>query len=346
MDDATPLLAYGYTRTQAVWLRLVMLHAGVFLRRQYLAFPRTRISGSVDQRLLRRLLNQGHARQLPYHGRERLYHIYARPLYAAIGHEHLRHRRRMAPWLTAVHLLLLDFIIAEPGEYLESEELKVRRFIELGVSRDALPHRVYRSARVPTKTTTRYFVEPYLIAIHERRARFIIPDLSPRSAAPMREFLLRYGALLEKIADVEVVYVTPRAESADTAERLYRRFASGHDQTDLPTIELLDELFRVRASLEERAYGRLTREALDRYEVWAGRLSGHEYDELYQTWRQGGVIALTRARHISAGSSPSTGFRHFRLPWRYYCFRSSPQRSRPVSAGRARRQSLCKTQQN
>ena len=71
------LMAFGYSRREAAWLEQVILHAGVFLRRQYLEFIGHRRRGAVDQRLPTRLATAGDVRVWPYHRKERLYHVTA-----------------------------------------------------------------------------------------------------------------------------------------------------------------------------------------------------------------------------------------------------------------------------
>src|SRR6266508_1083959 len=102
-----------YPERETAWLEHVVLHAGVFLRRQYLAFIGHRGRGAVDQRFLVRLAALGHATVLPYHHRECVFHLTSKPLYEWFNHADLRHRRPLAPHRLAQKLMLLDATLHE-----------------------------------------------------------------------------------------------------------------------------------------------------------------------------------------------------------------------------------------
>src|SRR5689334_23975110 len=86
---------FGYTSRQAAFLALVARHGGYFLRRQYVAFT-GQSHGLATVRFLRRLVERRHARTLSTLDGA-VFHLSARPLYAALGEEHNRNRRR-ADW--------------------------------------------------------------------------------------------------------------------------------------------------------------------------------------------------------------------------------------------------------
>lgn len=68
-----------YTERELACLERVVLHAGVFLRRQYLTCIGDRGRGAVDQRFLSRLIGFRHATVLPYHRRECVFHLTSKP---------------------------------------------------------------------------------------------------------------------------------------------------------------------------------------------------------------------------------------------------------------------------
>jgi hypothetical protein len=76
----------GYTPRQAQFLVLVALHGGYFLRRQYVAFTGTP-HGQATVRFLDHAVTREHVHVLPYGRQGHVFHLYARPLYAAIGEE-------------------------------------------------------------------------------------------------------------------------------------------------------------------------------------------------------------------------------------------------------------------
>ena len=86
-DRARVLEEFGYTARQAHFLTLVALHGGYFLRRQYVAFT-GRAHGQATVRFIAKAVAREHIRVLPYGRQGHLFHVCARPLYAAIGEEH------------------------------------------------------------------------------------------------------------------------------------------------------------------------------------------------------------------------------------------------------------------
>ena len=107
------LQGFGYTARQAQFLGLVALHGGYFLRRQYVTFTR-RGHGQAAVRFLVRTTAREHVRAVPYGRHGHVFHLCARPIYAAIGEEHNRNRR-IAEWDAVMRkLMTLDFVLAKP----------------------------------------------------------------------------------------------------------------------------------------------------------------------------------------------------------------------------------------
>ena len=113
-ETASVLEAFGYTTRQAQFLALVAVHGGYFLRRQFVAFTRGS-HGLATVRFLDRAVTRGDIRSLPYGRQGRVFHVCARPLYAALGEEHNRNRR-VAEWDAVTRkLMTLDFVLAHPN---------------------------------------------------------------------------------------------------------------------------------------------------------------------------------------------------------------------------------------
>lgn len=334
-----PLLALGYTPRQAQWLQHVMTFAGAFLRRQFVAHLAMRKSGGHDQRLLSQLVERRHAIAVPYHGNERIYHVRSRSLYAAIGAEHSRLRRALRPLQTLQGLLVLDYLTLEPGTYLASEtEKRTCLTRQFGVPAEQLPGRVYTSALDATKTTRHDFVERYPIGLCDEGLRIVVPDLAPQRAAIFQAFLADYRAVLQTVPRVEIVYLTGRRERATTAERLYRNACVRAARAVSPDdIEALHAYFETRRALDEHAYGRLSKGALDRHQEDVRRFADARYADLYPHWLRGGIVALTRAAHAEPLTASRSTFRHVALPWRYYDLGvPSAMAARPTAGRRER----------
>jgi hypothetical protein len=116
---------WGYGPRQAAFLALVMLHGGYFVRRQIDRFLHCK-DGGVATAFLRELVCRRHARLAVYRRRTRVYHVSARPLYAAIGEEHNRNRRAVAPAETARKVMTVDLVLhTQPAQFLATEREKV-----------------------------------------------------------------------------------------------------------------------------------------------------------------------------------------------------------------------------
>ena len=164
----------GWTGRDAAWLGLVCLHSGVFLRSQY-AIHR-HCHQTTGLRFVQRLINAGAARQQPLApdrgtASEQLCHVTSRPLYRALGIEHVRHRRTGSPGLLFRRLLSLDYVIDHPRlPWLPTEQEKVAHFTGLGVPLADLPQTVFKGAVAPT---VRYFTKKLPITADDRSSTFV-----------------------------------------------------------------------------------------------------------------------------------------------------------------------------
>src|SRR4029453_1680503 len=121
------------------FLTLVALHGGYFLRRQYVKFTSAG-HGLAAVRFLNKMSAHGHVRQLPCGRHGAMFHLCARPVYAALGQEHNRNRRP-AEWIAVVRkLMTLDFVLTKPtAQFWATEEDKSALLRELGVDERKWP---------------------------------------------------------------------------------------------------------------------------------------------------------------------------------------------------------------
>ena len=164
----------GWRGRHAAWLTLVCLHSGVFLRSQYRAYHRC--SEPTARRFVDRVLAAGVGREHPISpdlgaASEHLCHLYARPLYRALGIEHVRHRRTQSPGLLFRRLLSLDYVIDHPAlPWLPTETEKVAHFTGGDIPLTDLPRRTYKGAVAPT---VRYFPIKLPVAADETSTTFV-----------------------------------------------------------------------------------------------------------------------------------------------------------------------------
>ncbi len=99
--------------------------------------------------------------------------IVARPVYRALGAEHIRHRRAASHGLVVRRLLSLDYVLDHAARpWLVTEEEKVTALTAAGVPEAVLPRRVYEGHQ-PGTGQTRYFVHKLPVALDTDRATFV-----------------------------------------------------------------------------------------------------------------------------------------------------------------------------
>lgn len=313
------LVKFGYTPREAEWLHHVLVHAGAFLRRQYLSWIGDRKRGAVDQRLLAGLLRREHATAWPYHRREMVYHLTNKALYAAIDAPDLRHRRPLPPYRLAQKLMLLDLTIREPEHrWLATETDKVRFFLDSGVPVTCLPQRVYQSGSA-LPNTTRHFVDRFPILIdREGRVGLVYPDFSGHGD-PFAQFLEDHARLFERQPNAEVVYLTSRDGAAERAEVLFRRQFGLAAQPDHALAAEFLEYCGLRQAYETSQYGAFGSGEWARFDAARRRFSGMDYENLYRTFVTAGPTPALVALHARTERPAAITFRHVALPHRYYC---------------------------
>lgn len=207
-DRVAGLAELGWTGRDAEWLALVCLHSGVFLRSQFLSF-----CGQTDQAIVRRFLKRcnGIAVEQPWNGtRRRLCRIASRPVYRALGAEHVRHRREAGPRVLLRRLLSLDYVLDHAQEpWLATEVEKVAALTGEGIPASALPQRRYTGKK--SGATTRYFAHKLPIALEAALATFVFvqaEDETPRAVRTWGEqHAPLWSALRESGRAVTVVVV-------------------------------------------------------------------------------------------------------------------------------------------
>src|SRR5881396_3564849 len=92
----------------------------------------------------------------------KVYHLFARNLYEAIGKDNVRFRRKHSTEYIRTRVAALDFILGRlDWKFLESESEKVRLFTEqLGIDKKYLPSKRYYGG-VHERFTDRYFVDKF-----------------------------------------------------------------------------------------------------------------------------------------------------------------------------------------
>jgi len=299
----------GYGEREAQFLCLAALQGGYFLRRQYAEFLGTQDGGTITQ-LIEKILDKNHAEVATYRANMHMYHLSARPFYAALGQENNRNRRRKEPLTIKAKLMGLDFVLAnQQHEYLATEHEKLDFFeTTLNINRRDLPAKRYASNG---QVTERYFVEKFpLFLAHnfqELRAaspHFAFVDPGQSSVLAFETFLNRYRRLFTRLREFTVVYVAGTDRLFEKAGLLFERVSRGLG-VGTPAINLVQnstkilEYFEARHLFDTKQFASLDRQKLSRLRAGREAFSGPEMEALYGRWKQGSPAIFTDDSNVN-----------------------------------------------
>jgi hypothetical protein len=288
------LRGFGYTEDEARFLYLVATHSGYFSARQYLGFTGAK-SGEKSMAFSQKVLGKGHATARLLLRNGRVYHLYSRRIYRAIGRENLRNRREHSVEHIRTKLAILDFVLAHLGyRYLETESEKVTYFCkDLGINRSALPAKRYSGA-IRERTTDRYFVDKFpLFFVPESSSPSVVTfsfvDPGLLSLASFETHLLAYGSLFSAVPQVNLVYIATRPTHFKAARELFLTMAPRTTNPD-PGVDGL-RYFHYRHLWETKQYGKLTADQVEFLNQATKRFESPPTNLRYQQWLSGQITA-------------------------------------------------------
>lgn len=318
----------GYTEREAHFLCLAALHGGYFVRRQYCQFLR-QLAGGNAASLIEKALAAGHVTASSYASNTHLYHLGARPFYAALGQEDNRNRRTRQPSTIKNKLMGLDFVLIHPQHtYVATEQEKLEYFnAVLQIEHAALPFKRYASRG---QTTDRYFIEKYPIFLGAGQpsspvVSFCFVDEGLAGMSAFETFLNQYGRLFAALTRYDVHYVAATDHLFSHAARAFEKFtrdvlrAEPLGGSQVPRMLAHFELRRLYETQQWNAFDRakLIRLRDERHEF-----SGERWEMLYALWRNGGAPALENFLERNATHRTGSGgsFQTCRLDQNYDLF--------------------------
>ena len=315
------LASFGYGPLDRAFLELAAVHGGYFLRRQYEAFCDLK-RGRLSTHFLRRVVSRGHVRSSEYANRTEVFHVFARPVYRAIGDEDNRNRRPRPNFSIKAKLMALDFVLANRDRrFLGTESEKVQHFCgDLGIDESMLPGKTYRSRRSPGQTR-RYFVEKYPIFLAPAEGgdssavtSFCYVDEGVLSTSGFTSFLNRYRRLFVALRRFRLVYVAAEYRHFRSAQRAFDRFAESlaKPESRLPR-DAMGDYFVLRRLFETRQYHKLDKAKLDRLRDLSARFGHPKTEAAFQDWSRE-IMGNERSRPVDAA------FEFHLLPHRYDIF--------------------------
>ena len=282
------LVRLGYTSEEASFLYLVAIHSGYFTHRQFLEFSGTK-PGKHSQKFLAKLLSQKHAGYHSYQSGGRIYHVFSRTVFRAIGRDDLRTRRRHQLDYIKTRLIALDFVLSNQAyDYLETEAEKVPFFeTRMRVSGDLLPSKVYAS-KVSQSKTTRYFVDRFPLFLKDATSfnPLIVFTYVDAAFATLKGFVTHleaYRGLLRSLPRFEFIYLAPSDRFFKTAESEFSRVVLGRLRET--SREDLLRYFRLRNDWERGE--RVAAAEVVFMNAAKRQFSDKAFEPLYQRWRGG-----------------------------------------------------------
>lgn len=287
-ERVTAVGAKGYTDRQAAFLVTIMLHSGICIVRQYCEFSGI-TRGQKTQDFFATLLRCKHASAtIDAHSKTRVFHVYGRSLYEAIGEPNNRNRKPTAIGAAVERLMILDAVLASRDlNWLATEREKVAHFTRLfgtSVRPDEYPHLTFGT---PPNTTVRYFPDKLPIAVPDRDHHVFAYLINRSSPVDFRAFLQRHADLLRALRGWRLRLLIPVHLTG-----VRRAFEDAFRQELLTPLRLstVDQLrWYFEAKRTQAMGGAIDRE---RFAKASRAFDAPRYNVLYRRWVELGPRAL------------------------------------------------------
>lgn len=241
----------------------------------------------------RKVVEKKHASSKEYLRHGRVFHLFSRNLYEAIGRENVRFRRVHSTEYIRTRLIALDFILRNQSfTYLETEEQKVSFFCDqIGIDKKILPHKRYSGA-IKDKCTDRYFVDKFPMFYNpsvELASVLTFSFIDPgfESMDSFRTHLDAYLTLFTKLPQIRFYYVATRDTNFERAKKLFN--GTFQRLWNPATPRGLFDYFRTRRTWDEKNYGKLTEQDVLFINQGKERFGNPGIENLYQRWRAGEI---------------------------------------------------------
>jgi hypothetical protein len=295
-DRVSAVAAFGFSDRQARFLVRVLVHAGVFLERQYCTFSGV-VHGQKSHDFLAKLVGRGYATVITPGAlhRGRLFHVQYKPLYEAIGEPNNRHRKPAALGRMIERLMILDAVLADKHyTWLGTEQDKLAYFIlgrNTSLQKHEYPHLIFGEG---DNHTVRYFPDKLPIGVEgDGGRRHVFLYLVTRDVpADFRMFLHRHAELLRALPEWTIRLLVPRRFRKAAA--LYRYAVRDEFATPLEpsTVQELEWFFRARRGPADRLAS-----PTDLDLATANRkFSAARFRALHRRWQREGNPALWAAQ--------------------------------------------------
>jgi len=302
------LLRFGYSSKEIAFLNMVTAHSGYFVPNQFLDFTGQKKGRALNE-FTQKLIDLKHVSFHAYRNAGRVYHVFSRKLYQALGRDNVRTRRKHALEYIRTRLVTLDFVLANQSlQFLEVENQKVSFLKErFGIKHEDLPFRIYSNPG-NSKSTVRYFVDRFPMFwtgignSAECLVTFTFIDSDQPTIQPFLTHLSSYRPLLSRLTAFEFIFVAPSPRLFAQAETVFRRIIFGRDGGH--GADDLVHYFRIRRAWE--ASERVPGADVVLLKKLRRRFVGNETESLYKQWASGTLSDDNLSAHWKSRFSPST----------------------------------------
>lgn len=284
--------SFGYTAAEARFLYIVATHSGYFTTRHFLAFTGSQ-RGFRTRALAKKLSKNKHANSTDCPDYGRVYHVFSKPLYAAIGKENLRNRRTHSFDHVKTRLLGLSFILENREyDYFETETDKVEYFCEtLKVEKQFLPVRIYDGAP-GTTPSVRYFVDKFPLFLAPASGSssspvltFTYVDAGADSLDSFLTHLCAYQPLFRELREFRFVFISAAPTNFGRARAKFRSLVIA--PFEVSALGDVIRYFQVRKAWENREYVTPVASDLEFLRTSMERYQGEHFEKLFQSWKAG-----------------------------------------------------------
>jgi hypothetical protein len=293
-ESITALQQFGYTEREAKFFYIVAAHSGYFNQRQFMHYVDVAGRGPATY-FIKKAVHKQHIREhVPERGTQKIYNLFSRSVYKAIGKENSRHRKTGRYGLlekAAVRLLGLDFVLANLNQqYLEEEADKVDYLVGTQqISQELLPVKVFRGDH--GAETRHYFFENFPIFISEHLnssfVNFTYIEDDIRSLQTFTSFVHRYRPLFTSLSQrFRLIFVSNSTQTFQFAREAFVRSmkAGENGRTQQPLLRF----FWLRKMAEEKRFKELDHRDVVEWQRGLKRYSDADYENQYQRWKQTG----------------------------------------------------------
>lgn len=249
------IAAFGFTDRQTRFLMEVMLHAGVFLERQYCQFAGI-AHGQKTTNFIRGLVDRRFATPITpgkLH-RGRMFHVHYKPLWTAIREPDSRLRKRATPGRMVQRVMLLDAVLDDPSMiWLASAADKRHHFMDHLRDRFSIKDMPLLQFGGGPSTVYRHFPDKLPIGDDRERSDHHVFVYLVTSPVPwdFRLFLLRHIPLLRHLSrwTIRLLFPKPLIKARQSYLHAAREHLVGTVRGR--NVSMIEEMFQQRRRLAE-----------------------------------------------------------------------------------------------